>query len=318
MTDQPVTRGGIALVLGGGGPVGHAFHCGVLAAIEAATGWDPRHADLVLGTSAGAQVAALLRAGMSTSDLTTRLSGAELSPEGARIASLYVRPDQPEGHFLPIPQAPEILLHALRHPRHLSLIDIGVGLAPKGRVSMQPMIEGVNAMFDAAWPDRTWITARDLNTGDLVVFKGRGDKPTARFGEAVAASGAVPGRSVPVRIDGRSFVDGGTHSPTNADLVGPAQPRVVIVSSPLTLPPEDRAGAGDVLKRLLRRRLREELSRLPADTRTVVFEPPASLRQVMGWNPMKTDLMGPVAEATAETFSAHEATDRLGKLLTAA
>jgi len=43
----------IGLVLGAGGIVGHAFHAGVLGALAEVTGWDPRAAEVVVGTSAG-------------------------------------------------------------------------------------------------------------------------------------------------------------------------------------------------------------------------------------------------------------------------
>ncbi|MCZ7678960.1 MAG: hypothetical protein M5U28_09490 [Sandaracinaceae bacterium] len=70
----------VTLVLGAGGPVGHAFHAGLLRALSQALGWDPREAELVLGTSAGAQVGALLRAGMSADDLAARAAGEPLTP----------------------------------------------------------------------------------------------------------------------------------------------------------------------------------------------------------------------------------------------
>jgi hypothetical protein len=56
----------LVLVLGAGGPVGHAFHAGVLAAIRAVAGAHlGEAADLIIGTSAGAHAAALLRAGVA-------------------------------------------------------------------------------------------------------------------------------------------------------------------------------------------------------------------------------------------------------------
>ncbi len=73
----------IGLVLGAGGATGGAFHAGVLAALEAATGWDPRTADIVVGTSAGSMTGAMLRAGISAADIAARTEGAPLSPEGA-------------------------------------------------------------------------------------------------------------------------------------------------------------------------------------------------------------------------------------------
>ena len=44
----------VGVVLSAGGHHGAAHHAGVLAALAASTGWDPRSADVVVGTSAGA------------------------------------------------------------------------------------------------------------------------------------------------------------------------------------------------------------------------------------------------------------------------
>lgn len=51
----------VTLVLGAGGPVGKAFHAGVLRAIAERCGWEARAADVIVGTSAGAHIGALLR-----------------------------------------------------------------------------------------------------------------------------------------------------------------------------------------------------------------------------------------------------------------
>src|SRR5215207_3097050 len=78
---------GIALVLGAGGTVGHAFHAGVLSALAEVVGWDARQADIVVGTSAGSAVAALLRAGMPPTDLLKRGSRLPLSAEGEAVVT---------------------------------------------------------------------------------------------------------------------------------------------------------------------------------------------------------------------------------------
>ena len=75
----------IGLVLGAGGVTGGAFHAGVLAALAEGTGWDPRRAEIVVGTSAGSVTAAALRAGLPAADLAARAEGRPLSAEGARI-----------------------------------------------------------------------------------------------------------------------------------------------------------------------------------------------------------------------------------------
>ncbi len=53
----------VGLVLGGGGITGASFHFGTLLALRMATGWDPGTADVVVGTSSGAAVAAITRSG---------------------------------------------------------------------------------------------------------------------------------------------------------------------------------------------------------------------------------------------------------------
>ncbi|WP_336206248.1 patatin-like phospholipase family protein [Nonomuraea sp. LPB2021202275-12-8] len=70
-----------ALVLGGGGALGIAWETGVLAGL-AEHGVDLRDADLVVGTSAGAVVAAQLTAGLDLEELYA----AQLSPVDGEAA----------------------------------------------------------------------------------------------------------------------------------------------------------------------------------------------------------------------------------------
>jgi NTE family protein len=77
----------IGLVLGAGGVRGGAFHAGALAALAESTGWDPRTASLIVGTSAGAHTAATLRAGVSAADHLARATDQALSDDGAAIVA---------------------------------------------------------------------------------------------------------------------------------------------------------------------------------------------------------------------------------------
>src|SRR5256885_14967201 len=54
----------VGLVLGAGGVVGGAWLTGALDAIARETGWDPGSSEVVVGTSAGAMVGALLACGV--------------------------------------------------------------------------------------------------------------------------------------------------------------------------------------------------------------------------------------------------------------
>ena len=75
-------------MLGAGGIAGGAFHSGVLAALHESTGWDPRDAAVIVGTSAGSVTAAALRAGLSAADGLARAQGRSMSPEGQHLLSL--------------------------------------------------------------------------------------------------------------------------------------------------------------------------------------------------------------------------------------
>ena len=59
------------LVLGAGGTPGYHWNVGVLDALADATGFDPRRADVLVGTSAGSLVASSLRAGVSAARFST-------------------------------------------------------------------------------------------------------------------------------------------------------------------------------------------------------------------------------------------------------
>src|SRR5450755_962070 len=85
----------VGLVLGAGGVAGGAFHAGVLAAIAEATGWDPRRATVVVGTSAGSITGASLIAGLSAGDLLARSEGRPMSAAGTRLMAGVGPPRRP-------------------------------------------------------------------------------------------------------------------------------------------------------------------------------------------------------------------------------
>src|SRR5436305_1727548 len=75
----------VGLVLGAGGIVGQAYHAGVLAALEHDLGWDPRTAEIIVGSSAGSVTGTLLRLGVPAHDLAAFAVEAPLSVEGALV-----------------------------------------------------------------------------------------------------------------------------------------------------------------------------------------------------------------------------------------
>ena len=232
----------IAAVLGAGGAVGHAWHAGVLAAIEDVTGWDARRADLVVGTSAGSMVGALLRAGVGPEDLFARATDGPLSAEAAaiyddaRMPSTPTAPPRPRPAVIRGPASPGILLRSASRPWRLRPGLVAAAALPRGGADAG-IAAVAGALHRHGWPDEElWVCAVRLSDGERVVF---GREPESRsavsVGEAVAASCAIPGWFAPISIDGAEFVDGGAHSPTNADLADRPDLDVVVVSSPMSL-----------------------------------------------------------------------------------
>lgn len=291
----------VSLVLGAGGPVGHAYHAGVLRALADGLGWDPREAHRVVGTSAGAQVGALMRAGMEAYDLSARVTGDPMSAAGQAIAEHWVRPlddpKRPEGSRVYRPASSAYLKRLALRPWEARPGRLFSAFLPTGQVCMKPQVKGLRNLFGDDWPEASlWITAVCLHSGERVAF-GREDAPQVCVGTAVASSGAVPSVCTPVEHGGRHFVDGGMHSATHLDLLEDTDDELVIVSSPLSMFRPMRV--------LLAREVRRLLA---AGKRVVTFEPRDEAAKAMGLNPMDRARAPRVAEAAySSTLRALEA-----------
>src|SRR5512144_2315966 len=114
----------VGLVLGAGGVVGQAYHAGVLAALEHDYGWDPRTAEVIVGTSAGSITGALLRGGVPASELAAWTVRAPLTDEGRLLEEMFgtehphLEPFEPMDLIRRLPSLPRpgMVLNALRHP----------------------------------------------------------------------------------------------------------------------------------------------------------------------------------------------------------
>ena len=255
--DQPPSaRRSVAVVLGAGGVAGAAYHAGALAAVAEATGWDPRTADLVVGTSAGASTAASVRAGLSAADHLARVTRRPLSAAGAELLGAFTEPltldDLDRGNpfddrlddptpgrtwWSPatrvLPQAPWLVGPAFLRPGPARWGVALSGLLPVGTVSTAPIGDRIRSFSSGRWPeDPTWIVAYRTGDGRRVVF-GRDDVEVPDLGTAVEASSAVPGRFRPIRLDSGRYLDGAVYSPTNADLVANLGFDLVVVSAPM-------------------------------------------------------------------------------------
>jgi len=278
-----MNNGRVALVLGAGGVRGVAFTAGALAVLEHDHHWDARSADVIVGTSAGALVGALLRAGISALDIAAWVAGATAAVDDPRADELAWPPLAPLGlrdltRVRFPPRGP--LRSWARRPWSVNPAALLAGITSNGRVDLAAHL----ATFDDLlpdWPaDPLWLCAVEQDSHARVVF-GRDRAPRPSL--AVAASCAVPGYFSPVAVDGKRFLDGGIHSTTNADVLTDSSPDHVIVIAPLGGRARRPIGIEPAVRTLARRRLARELIDLRArDIDVTVIEPNGAVTPHLG------------------------------------
>jgi NTE family protein len=204
-----------AVVLGPGGPVGTAWLAGLAAGLRRER-VDLGAADLIVGTSAGAIVAAILATGEDLDRLA--VLPAPSDPEGG----VRTDPERLAEVFATLGDTGLERAEALRRIGRLA-VTASTGGEEAAIARMRFLVGGVE------WPDRPLlIPSVDAATGEAVVWDRHG---AASLPEAVAASIAFPATAPPITIGGRRYIDGALRSGTNIDLAGDAG--VVIVAEPM-------------------------------------------------------------------------------------
>jgi NTE family protein len=310
-----VTRGGfgrqsrpkVGLVLGAGGVVGQAYQAGVLAALEREAHWDPRHADIIVGTSAGSVTGAALRVGVPASDLAASATGAALSRRGGALLQQILPDDGP----LPVPTvksllrlwsppSPALLNRMAHRPLAIRADVAAMTMVPRGQVDITARARALDAFIGDTWPEGLRICAVRRSDGARVVF-GRVDAPEARLASAVLASCAIPGYFTPINIAGKEYVDGGVHSVTNADVLRAEGLDTVVIVSSMSAAHGNAHGADGLLRRSVHRRMEREIVRLEeAGVAVIRLEPGGESRHAMGLRAMAEDRGPRVVEAAYE------------------
>jgi len=294
----------IGLVLGAGGVVGQAYHAGVLAALEEATGWDPRGAALVVGSSAGSITGTLVRLGVPAADLLAMATGDPLSHAGAStIDEIFpggatVRAPDPASWMRPWrPPSAALVARAIRRPWAFRP-DIAVStLLPRGMVDPSDQALPLERKVGKTWPAGLWICAVRRTDGARVVF-GRAGSPPASLARAVLASCAIPAYFAPVEIGGVEYFDGGVHSSTNADVARSCHLDGVVVVAPMSSRRPHPATADALVRWSTHRRLDHEARRLArAGIPVIRWEPGPESLEAMGLRPMAEDRSDRVATA---------------------
>ena len=264
-----------ALVLGGGGPVGIAWECGLIAGL-AQGGVDLGQADFTLGTSAGSFVGARLAMGEAAATLADTIFADDKRSVRNAHRSTRRPPD--------LSRLMRLMANAQAADRHPAeaRAEIGAYALAADTMGEAEFIESFGRSFaslpENAWPEKGFAcTAVDAESGAFQLWTKESGVGVTR---AVASSCSVPGVYPPVTLQGRRWFDGGGRSSTNADLAVGHEVVVIVAVRLSDLTP------GGALARLFAR-LDEEVRTLTDGGATVVtLLPDDASRAAMGGNLM--------------------------------
>lgn len=315
----------VGLVLGAGGVVGQAYHAGVLAMLHHEFGFDPRSADVIVGTSAGSIMGTLLRFGVSTEHLAAWTMRAPLTDEDDEVLRRMAEAEIPElAPFVPHrllrrpvrPPTVDMLRRAVVRPWQFRPMAAGLALLAPVKNDIVEQLSALRDLERPAWPKPPlWVCAVRRRDGRRIVF-GRPGAPEAPLHLAVAASCAVPGYFAPVLIGEHTYVDGGAHSPTNAALLRSEALDLGIVVSPMSGPPGSRPDLYAAVRRHCARVLKKEVQALEkVGIRTVVFSPGEKEQRVMGNDMMSGLALDSVIREAFIGAGAHASQPEVARLI---
>jgi NTE family protein len=259
---QPERRGGVTIVLGGGGRVGLAYHGGVLRALRDEAGFDASSADHVIGTSAGSVAGAYVRLGRTPEQLS-RLSYTAAPPDAVQepltalnmVRAWGSRPELMRRMIGASSVMARSVVHAATPESFRRMSAVVPARAPDALGKLfpgwlfDPEVEAVSGHIPEQWPDQElWIVAFDIHARRRIVLR-RDTKDNPALSRAVMASCAVPGLIRPVRVGEMLLVDGGTTSVNNIDLAKRTRARAVIAITPMAYDPVNPPNRGRMIAR---------------------------------------------------------------------
>ena len=213
----------IGVALGGGGVVGRAWECGVLAGRSSSAGLDARDAAVLVGTSAGSIVSALIDGGASPQGLV------DFERERLKRTEAWT------GWALDAQSIIEVfrLWSGAERMTPEDARKIGEKAMGANCVEEESYLELYSDRLDG----RRWgqgdvrIATVNCTTGERVFWTRDSDVPLRR---AVAASCAIPAFFPAVTIGRDRYMDGGVWSGTNADVLLDAGVESALIIAPMT------------------------------------------------------------------------------------
>ncbi|MDY4022090.1 patatin-like phospholipase family protein [Staphylococcus borealis] len=210
-----------AIVLGGGGSLAIGWELGYLSVLSKAN-IDVRHADLVIGTSGGAQAGTSLTSQQSWDEIYEQQIApkANEAPPVDDMSDIFARYAQIKNSAnTPKEWIENYSVYTLEDHNFNESVHIN---------RLQNRIKVSN------WPENLMITAVNANKAARVALTSDSQVDLHR---AMASSGSLPGVWPATTINGEKHFDGGCHSMENADLAKGAKKVLIFATNlPVSTP----------------------------------------------------------------------------------
>ncbi|MCH4337305.1 patatin-like phospholipase family protein [Staphylococcus haemolyticus] len=210
-----------AIVLGGGGSLAIGWELGYLLTLSS-QGIDVRHADLMIGTSGGAQAATVLTSNKSFDVIYDEQIAPKSNetPPVKDMSGIFERYAQIQEHSKsPKEWIENYSVYALEDHKFNESVHI---------TRLEHRIKGIE------WPSNLMITAINARKAERVVLT---SDSQVNLHRAMASSGSLPGVWPATTIEGDKHFDGGCHSMENADLAKGAKKVLILATNlPISTP----------------------------------------------------------------------------------
>ena len=267
-----------ALVLGGGGITGIAWELGIVLGLKEG-GVDVTNFDLIVGTSAGSNVGAMITSGLTLEEHFNLLLKFAVTIQ----SSMKFDNNEFGG----------IMLDAIRNSQdpQKARADIGKAALAADTISEEEYLKTISALL----PQHEWnketrlvINAVDAESGEWVTFDRDSGVPLLL---ALMASSAVPGVYPPTTINKNRYIDGGMSSRTNADVAKDEDLVLILSTEPGTMTEQ----TGHMTHRIT---FEEELQVLKdSGAKILVITPDEASLSAKGDNPMNPEKISASAYA---------------------
>ena len=288
-----------ALVLGCGAVAGAAWMIPALAQVRKQLNWNPEEAEMFVGTSVGAVLVSLMAGGVSLDDL---IASQEEGSKENKYKKIWNHDKDSGPWYPPLPSLKftAISLYKKMRRKELGTLTGWIGILPQGGLDMAPFVKLIDRVKNREGENKgwlnhpnCWLVSVDNETGERKAFgRDKNELKHVDLSEAVCASYGVPGWCPPVKIMGKTYIDGGVVSPCSADMLVDTDIDEVILLVPMASSKPDQPWS---LFKSIERKVRKNMTSIvdnevalleAAGKKVIRIEPTADDLEAFGYNMM--------------------------------